>query len=149
MLEVLSFIHASGLGHGAVLPAHLLVHKSEHSVLLVGYSAAGRLNSARQAAQPAYQPFYPQPAKSWAALTAQLDLVMSARCIAAILGGDPNTASLPDAVPAPLAGIVQRIALSSPAKAANEGAWVFREELGQIASAVFGAPQYIPIVMPG
>ena len=30
ILEVLSFVHASGMAHGAVLPAHLLVQENEH-----------------------------------------------------------------------------------------------------------------------
>ena len=73
---------------------------------------------------------------------------MSARCIAAILGGNPETAALPKVVPAQLAGIIQRIALSEPAGVAKEDAWALREELGKIAREVFGPPQFIPIVMP-
>ena len=42
ILEVLTFIHASGMVHGAVLPAHLLVQEGEHGVRLVGYSFAGK-----------------------------------------------------------------------------------------------------------
>ncbi len=127
ILEMLSFIHASGMAHGAVLPAHLLVQENDHGVRLVGYSLAGRLNQK---------------------LTAQSDLSMSARCIAAILGGDPETASLPRTVPAQLAGIVRRIALSEPASVPGQNAWAIREELGELASKVFGPPQFIPIVMP-
>jgi hypothetical protein len=147
ILEVLSFMHASGMAHGAVLPAHLLVQENEHGVRLVGYSAAGRLNQKLGAITPGCEAFYPQPARAWLTLTAQLDLAMSARCIAAMLGGNPMTAALPQAVPAPLAEIVQRIALSKPA--AGDDAWTLREELGEIAEKVFGAPQFIPIVMAG
>ena len=115
ILEVLSFIHASGMAHGAVLPAHLLIQENEHGVRLVGYSFAGRLSEKLRTVSHGYEFFYPKPAQSWSTLTAQLDLAMSARCIAAILGGNPETASLPQTVPAQLAGIVQRIALSEPA----------------------------------
>lgn len=148
ILEVLSFIHASGMAHGAVLPTHLLIQDNEHGVRLVGYSSTGRLNEKWRSVSPKYEVFYPKPAQAWSNLTAQIDLMMSARCIAAILGGDPESLSLPGTVPAPLAGIVQRIALSPPVQAANKGAWAIREELGEIASQVFGPPQFIPIVMP-
>ena len=148
ILEILSFMHASGMAHGAVLPAHLLVQENEHGVRLVGYSFSGRLNEKLRTVSHGYEFFYPKPAQSWSTLTAQLDLVMSARCIAVILGGNPETASLPQTVPAQLAGIVQRIALSEPGGAPGENAWTIREELGEIAREVFGPPQFNPIVMP-
>lgn len=145
ILEILSFIHASGMAHGAVLPAHLLTQENEHGVRLVGYSCAGRLGDKLRAIARGCESFYPQPAKSWSTLTAQLDLVMSARCIVAILGGNPATADLPATVPSPLATIIQRVAL---AQSASEDVWAIRQELGEMANQVFGAPQFIPIVMP-
>jgi predicted RNA-binding Zn-ribbon protein involved in translation (DUF1610 family) len=148
ILEMLSFIHASGMAHGAVLPSHLLVQENEHGVRLVGYSCAGQLGDKLRTVWHGYEPFYPEPATSRSTLTVQLDLVMSARCIVAILGGDPANASLPATVPAPLAGIVRRIALAQPDGTANQDAWAIREELKEIAERVFGPPQFIPIVMP-
>ena len=148
ILEVLSFIHASGMAHGAVLPANLLIQEHEHGVRLVGYSFCGRLNEKLPSVPHGYESFYPKPAGSWSTLTPQLDITMSARCIAAILGGNPETAALPKMVPARLAGIIQHIALSEPDGVAKEGAWAIREELGKIAREVFGPPQFIPIVMP-
>jgi serine/threonine protein kinase len=149
ILEVLSFIHTSGMAHGAVVPAHLLVQENEHGVRLVGYSLAGRLNEKLRAAAPGTEAFYPKPAQAWSTLTPQLDLVMSARCIAAILGGDPQTAALPSSVPARLANLVQRVALAKPGSEKIEGPWTLRELLGEIATEVYGPPQFIPIVMPG
>jgi len=148
ILEVLSFLHASGMAHGAVLPAHLLVQENEHGVRLVGYGYAGRIGEKMPAPPPGTQAFYSQPARPWATLTAQLDLVMSARCLVAILGGNPATAALPEAVPPQLAGLVQQVALSKPGRAVDQDAWAIREELGAIASAVYGPPQFMPIVMP-
>jgi tRNA A-37 threonylcarbamoyl transferase component Bud32 len=40
ILEVLSFVHRSGWAHGAITPAHLLVHPREHGVLPVGWGDA-------------------------------------------------------------------------------------------------------------
>ena len=148
ILEVLSFLHASGMVHGAVLPAHLLIQENEHGVRLVGYSSAGHPGEKLRKALDGYEPFYPQQTKSGAKLSAQLDLAMSARCMAAILGGDPASGAVPAAVPARLAALVKTIALSEPAGQAGEDAWTLREELGQIAQEVFGAPRFIPIVMP-
>ncbi len=148
ILEVLAFIHNSGMVHGAVLPAHLLVQENEHGVRLVGYSQAGPQNSGLHAIASEDKIFYPQPIQSWVNLTPELDLAMSARCIAAILGGNAETASLPQAVPAPLAEIIKRFALSRPGDNSGVDAWDVREELGRIANQVFGPPRFIPIVMP-
>ena len=148
ILEVLSFIHASGMVHGAVLPPHLLIQENEHGVRLVGYSFAGRSGEKLRTSSNGFESFYRKGARSRSKLTAQVDLTMSARCIIAILGGNPATASLPPTVPAQLAAIVQRIALTEPTGSAGEDAWTIREKLGEIANEEFGPPQFIPIVMP-
>ncbi len=148
ILEVLSFIHASGMAHGGILPANLLVQENDHGVRLVGYSCAGRFGEKLRTVSRGNKVFYPPPEKSWSTLSVQLDLVMSARCMVAILGGNPANGSLPATVPAPLAEIIRRIALAEFASAANENAWAIREELGHIAKQIFGPSQFIPIVMP-
>ncbi len=142
ILEVLSFIHASGMVHGAILPPHLLTHENDHGIFLVGYSAAGAKREKLQHISQNFKTFYPKSAEI--RLSPQLDLAMSAKSIIFILGGDPATASLPDAVPNPLAKIIQRVALN---KNSREDAWSVREELGEIATQVFGAPKFVPILM--
>ena len=148
MLEVLSFIHNSGMVHGAVLPPHLLVQENEHGVRLVGYGCAGLSGRKLQAVSEEHRALYPKGIKAGSTLTPQLDISMSARCVVYILGGDPADASLPAAVPAPLAKVLRRVAQSDPSGYAADNAWALRGELGDIADNVFGAPQFIPIVMP-
>ena len=72
---------------------------------------------------------------------------MSARSVAYLLGGDPETASLPGTVPPELADVIRRIALSKYDGPARVDAWTLREELGAIANKVFGPPAFIPIEM--
>lgn len=149
ILEVLSFIHNSGIVHGAVLPSHLLVQENEHGVRLVGYSAAGPVGEKLRVISRGHEAFYPKSVQSTSILTAQLDLTMSARCMIAMLGGDPGSGSLPAAIPAPLAHLVREIALAHPTRSsAGKDAWSIREELGVIAGDVFGPPRFVPIVMP-
>ena len=138
ILEMLSFIHASGMAHGAVLPENCWFRRTTMACV---WSDTALPDGQRKAgAIPPIRTFYPKPPNR--------DLSMSARCIAAILGGDPETASLPRTVPAQLAEIVRRIALSEPASVPGQNAWAIREELGELAREVFGPPQFIPIVMP-
>ena len=145
ILETLSFIHKSGMVHGAVLPSHLLVQDNEHGVKLVGYGAADHAGEMLGTVSPQYAAFYP---KSMRPLSAQLDITMSARCMIAILGGNPATGALPKAVPPRLARLVHQTADPAAAASSKADAWSLREELGAIALEVFGAPQFIPIVMP-
>jgi hypothetical protein len=145
ILEVLSFIHASGMVHGAVLPPHLLVQENEHGARLVGYGCSGRTGEKLQAISQSYEAFYPQVKRL--TLTPQLDLAMSARSIVAMLGGDPGTGKLPSAVPASLASVLRRVALSDPTST-SENAWGIRGEIGELAKQIYGPPQFIPIVLP-
>jgi len=148
ILEMLSFLHNSGIVHGAVFPSHLLAQENEHGVRIVGYSSAGHFGEKLNSISHYYESFYPQPAQSSLILTPQLDLVMSARCIMVILGGNLETGSLPSTVPDQLAQIVKRIALKVTVDSTKENAWAIREELGDIAKIAYGPPRFIPIVMP-
>jgi hypothetical protein len=148
ILEALTFIHASGLVHGAVLPSHLLIEENEHGVHLVSYGYTGHPGEQLRSISIGFESFYPTLRQSSRKLTIASDLAMSARCIAALLGGDPEKASLPPEVPAPLARVVQRVALLDPASRAGDEAWSIREELGEVAEDVYGPPQFTPIVMP-
>ena len=147
ILEILTFLHASGHVHGAVLPPHLLVEEGEHGVRLVGFRAAGRTGTPVAAISPAFEPFYPKSFLKSRRLTPGVDVAMSARSIAALLGGDPETGAVPDAVPAPLAEEIRRGCMLDPADPAAPGAWSLRERLGTLADRVFGPPAFCPIKM--
>lgn len=46
MLESLAFAHRSGIAHGGIVPARLLVHAREHGVMLVGWGDAREATAA-------------------------------------------------------------------------------------------------------
>ncbi|HWQ46097.1 MAG TPA: serine/threonine-protein kinase [Longilinea sp.] len=148
ILESLSFIHSSGMVHGAILPEHLLVQGNEHGIRLVGFGYAGKKGDRLPGIVRENQGFYPGSGKFKQVLSPQLDLCMSARCLSVVLGGDPSAQVLPAAVPAPIASVIMRVARLDPDGKPGEDAWSIREELGQLAKDVFGPSQFIPIVMP-
>ena len=148
ILEILSFIHSSGLVHGAVLPSHLIIQENEHGVRLVGYSNAGHPGEKLRSVFSKFQAFYPEKLQSASVLSIAVDLSMSARCVAAMLGGNPRNATVPDSVPASLASLIRRIAFLDPSAKLQEGAWALRDELGNIANKEFGSPKFVPILMP-
>jgi len=148
VLEILSFIHASGVVHGAVMPSNILIQDNEHGLRLVDYYYAGRIGEKMQNVPEKIKSFFPDQHKSKPVYTVLSDLQMSARCIIAALGGDPVTGTLPSIVPAPLVEVIQRIADSHPVDTPCEDAWIIREELGKIADRIYGPPQFCPIKMP-
>lgn len=130
------------------MPSHLLFQENEHGVLLVGYSAAGRSGETLRTKAHRFEDFYPQSKRTDLTLTPQLDIIMSARVMTAILGGNPETGVLPATVPAQLAEVIQRITITNIDQSNKEDAWAIREELGSIARDIFGPPQFTPIVIP-
>ncbi|PTL81384.1 serine/threonine-protein kinase [Vitiosangium sp. GDMCC 1.1324] len=148
ILETLSFIHSTGLVHGAVLPQHLLVQHGEHGVRLVGFSCTDLAGARLSTVSSRFEDFYPTRLLGSKTLTPSVDLVMSARCIIAVLGGEPSRGSVPGSVPGPLAALLRRVASAEGLDESQGGAWTLREQVGEVGSAVFGRPSFHPLVMP-
>lgn len=148
ILEVLAFLHATGMAHGAIIPDHLLVQNHEHGIRLVGYGQAGWLTDPLIDPSEAALMYYPDFAISLPKISAQLDLVMSARCVIRLLGGNPQTAELSPAVPDQLGALLKRTALAKRDDPAIRAAWQIHQDLGSISAQVFGPSSFNPIVMP-
>src|SRR5581483_8994106 len=109
MLEVLSFLHLSGVVHGALLPSHLLVEEGEHGVLVVGYGCADRPGARLRRVEAGFESFYPERAIRERTLSVVDDLAMSARCLAFLLGLDVQKRVAAAAIPPALAEIVSQV----------------------------------------
>jgi hypothetical protein len=147
LLETLTFIHQSGLVHGAVLPPHVLIQRNEHGAWLVGYSCADAPGARLRALATRFQEFYPEELLRSERLSTGADLRMSARCMAWVLGGEPERGEVPGSVPRPLAALIRRVA-SEGSEASLEPAWTLRERVGEVGRAAFGPPSFHPLVMP-
>jgi serine/threonine protein kinase len=144
ILEALTWVHASGFTHRAILPPHLLVHPRDHCVMLVGWSCAARIGE-RSVAYPAdYADMTPRGNSDDTGI--RTDLVMAARCMILALGGDRATLTVPSRVPRPLAKLLQDGASNH---AGGTDAWSLRSEVGVAAKESFGPPRYYPFKMPG
>jgi hypothetical protein len=148
ILEMLNFIHTSGMVHGAVLPQHVLIQENEHGARLINYAFTGNIGDSLVMTSSHYAECYPKWFKKGSPLSAQADLVMSARTIISALGGNAVSGSLPNEVPPLLANTIRRVALSGEKENVYRTAWDLREELGQIAEQVYGDSVFIPIDMP-
>jgi hypothetical protein len=145
VLEALTFLHASGVVHGAVLPRHLLVQEGDHGMRLVGFSCAGASGEPLRAMVADDERLYPEHLRGGGKLTAGDDVRMSARSIAFALGGDGPRLELPAAVPPKLAALVAEVGDDrTPAPMP----WELRERIGALARELFGEPSFHPLKLP-
>jgi hypothetical protein len=138
-LELVDWLHRSGVVHGALLPAHILLDAREHSVGLVGFSCAGPAGAPLTAFDPAQAGFYPSAHAPIPTLSAADDLAMLARCIVHALGGEP--ARVPSHVPAPLAELLAEQVASPGAVAPLE----LSRRVSEVARECFGPPKFVKL----
>ncbi len=138
-LELVGWLHQSGVVHGQLLPAHVLVNAREHAVGLVGFSCAGSVGQARAFVDPEAADLYPAPGK--VELSPATDLVMLARCMLRALGG--RSLDVPAHVPAPLERLLSEQASGS---GSTDAATVSRE-VSEAARACFGPPRFIELAL--
>lgn len=147
-LETLAFVHASGFGHGAVLPQHLVVHLRDHGVLLVGFGVAGRLGEPLVATSTHHARLYPASVGEGTRLSRELDLMMAARSIAYLLAGDAvEDGDALAHVPAALTAILTPYVTGS-SKRPTDDANDLHRLVGEAARRAFGPPKFVDLRMP-
>ena len=152
LLEVLSFAHASGWAHGAILPEHVVLHARDHGVMLVGWSCAVQARGRDGEQVPALcEPrlsFYPRSVRSTGRCTIASDLVMAARAVAHAMGASPG-ASLPASMPGPLAALLGDYVSADDERVPIADAYTLARRIAELARQVYGPPAYANLAMPG
>jgi hypothetical protein len=138
-LELLDWLHRSGVVHGALLPAHLVLDAREHSVGIVGFSCAGPPATALARLDPRQLDFYPAFGATGPSLTPGLDLGMLARCIAHALGGGPE--DVPSQVPLPLGRLLREQVSGGASLAPLE----LSRRVSEVARECFGPPRFVEL----
>lgn len=138
ILEALSFVHASGVVHGSVLPPHILIEGGEHGARLAGFGNAGAPGEKIGAVHARYRHITPDEV-----LSVRADLQAAGRTIVHAVGGDPTTGTV-DA-PAPYARALRALVQEGGVGGARD-AWALREAFGATAHEAFGRPAFCPIL---
>jgi hypothetical protein len=143
LLEILGWVHRSGVVHGAVIPPHVLIHPRDHGAMLVGWSVSTAwspsVTERIPAVSRAYKDWYPSGDREG---TPALDISMAARCVlrAAGASGFADGGKLPPA----LAGL-----LISAAGGKYDDAWALLDLVTRESLESIGPPAYSPLDMPG
>jgi hypothetical protein len=146
MLEVLAWMHESEWVHCAILPQHIVINAREHGLMIVGFSCANRVNGHAFAWHESQREFYPAAVSRGDKLPAAVDLVMAARVVATLLGGNSELV-FPPSVPAPIADLVRANA-SADVFAFRESAREVLDRVSAAAGEAFGPPRFVELTMP-
>lgn len=149
-LMQLSWIQRNRLVHGALAPAHMLIHPGNHGMALLDWAHAVPVGGVIEPPPSVDVAFQPDEVRSGAACTPETDIAMSARVMIAVLGGDPATGAVPRDVPEPLADVLRIHARYDDADKGRRiaDALALHDEFGRIAEGVYGPRRFHRFDMP-
>lgn len=155
LLAALGFAHDNSVVHGAVLPRHVMILPEQHGLVLVDWCYAS-LADAGQSFPPikaivsTHKDWYPEEVYAKRSPSPATDIVMAARCIIALLGGDPVAGILPHVVPLPIRAFL-RGCMQGHQSRRPQNAWLLLKEFDELLESM-GAPyfprRFLPLVLP-
>lgn len=147
LLSVLGFAHSKGIVHCNVEPAHVMVRPRDHNVFLIDWSYAAvepaRTGEGFRTVNELYSP--PEAAERKPPVPAS-DLYSAAKCMVELLGGNPETGTVPPSVPDRLKRYLDFMLITAPRMRAQD-AWEMHRELSQLRQDVFGHRGFIELPM--
>ncbi len=151
LLIALGLAQARGVVHGAVLPPCVLIEPAQHGLILDNWLYA-LLNPIESGAHltaivSAYEDWYPAEVFTKQPVTPGLDIFMGARCLVYLLGGDPLTGELPNAVPKAMASFFRGCLLPAPQHRPRQ-AWDLLTEFTELIERLWGPRTFQPFAMP-
>ncbi|QBD74625.1 hypothetical protein EPA93_00910 [Ktedonosporobacter rubrisoli] len=151
LLVALGFAHAHGVIHGAVLPTHILLHPSQHGVVLIDWSYAvlkPAITGERiRAISGGYRDWYPAEVFARERPMPGLDFAMAARCMIELLGGNPQIGSLAEHIPWQLQHYLKGCTLPK-AEQRPQAAHLLLTEFDALIERLWGPRQFHTFVMP-
>jgi hypothetical protein len=138
LLVALGAAHHAGVRHGAVLPEHVLIHPSEHGLVLADWCYSGRPGTPLPAVVARYRPWYPPEVLTRGPAGCDADIWLGTRCMTELMGGR---------LPAPLAAFARGCQLASQARRPQD-AWQLLAELDDLLGRLYGPRKFRPFVIP-
>ncbi len=157
VLWALGHAHKHGVIHGALLPSHVMILPEQHGLVLVDWCYASLLDDSGQftpikAAVGGYKDWYPKEVFAKQPPSPATDLIMAARCMIELTGGNPLTGNYPAlaSIPKPFRAFF-RGCLSPTPTARPQDALQLLGEFDRLLQSL-GRPYYprkfIPFAMP-
>lgn len=152
LLDLLGYAHSRGIIHGAVLPPNVWIGTGDlHEVVLTNWQAAtGEHTGVSQhiaCLDAAYQTWYPPEVMAKQPPTPATDILLAARCMIALMGGDPLTGQLPQLVHQRISSFLKSCLLPGVCQRPQD-AWKLRAEFTELMDHLWQERQYRPFLMP-
>jgi len=148
LLTALGHAHRNKIIHTAVLPCNVWIQPEQHGLMLRNWVYA--LSDQASAWEPtlidslSYQGWYPADVLNQPALPG-LDITLSTKCMLHLLGADPESKSLPEALPTPLKSFFRGCLL--PRNRAPQDAWALMQEFDELIEKLWGQRKFHPFKM--
>jgi Protein kinase domain len=151
-LACLWYVHRQKLVvHGAVLPAHLLVHPIGHGAKIVDwcYAVEDWPNGTERvkAISKTHRAYYAPEILAKKPVTPQTDIYMLGKVMVALLGGDVASGHIPDAVPKQIRAFISSLIIENQSRRPDD-AGKLHEEFDVLLASVVGKQKYRPLEMP-
>lgn len=147
LLVGIGFAHTREVVHGAIVPAHVLVHPVGHGAKVIDWSYAVRGEGRVRAMSLAYEDFYAPEILEKRQPKGATDIFMAAKCAVQLLGGDSKTNQMPDAVPKEIQAFLLDLLNPLP-NMRPQDAWDLHEAFDKLLVKLVGKPTYRPLSMP-
>jgi serine/threonine protein kinase len=138
LLVALGVAHRTGLVHGAVLPANVLIQADQHGVVLTNWCFATTAGTPLPAVLTRYQDWYAPEIPRRQPATPGSDIYLATRCMLALMR---------DHAPGPLRAFARGCLLVAP-KARPDDAWDLLAELDDVLGRIYGPRRFRPFALP-
>jgi hypothetical protein len=149
LLVALGFAHLNSVIHGAVLPPNVWIQPEQHGLMLRNWfsSVYDRAHTGELLPHPdsCYAAWYPRAVLYGEPALSGMDIVMSARCMIYLLGGDGESEKIPHFVPEHMRMFLRGSIL--PGRRAPQDAWALKQELDDLLERLWGQRKFHPFQM--
>jgi serine/threonine protein kinase len=147
MLEVISWAHGMNIVHGAIIPSNILIRPEDHGLVLLDWCYSVPMRSNGKAYVEKYKDYFPPELFRKMPLDGGADLYMIAKCVQALLTGNPQPKKWKNSDLKLMTGIADSCLLASPRSRASD-TWEVYESLAKNLAKLYGPPKFIPFEMP-
>lgn len=138
LLVALGWAHRAGIVHGAVLPAHVLVHPGEHGLVLVDWCYAVTPGEHVPALVPAHRPDYPPEVPGRRPASFGTDIHLATGTMRRLIG---------DAMPAPMRRFADGCTYDAP-RMRPQDAWRLLAEFDELLDNLYGPRRFRAFALP-
>jgi serine/threonine protein kinase len=151
LLVATGFSNKNQIINGAILPPFIFIQPENHGLVLTewSYAVADPLITDERisAINQAYRQWYPQEVFNKEIPTPSIDILMGARSMIDLLGGDPSSGNLPGSIPDKMQRFFRDCLKPNPSTRPQD-AWLMLEKFDHLITDLWGPRKFRPFTMP-